>query len=221
MNQLGIGDCSDNDTFPTTDWKKAFSMGVRFSIVKATTTGAWVNGKPTLRKDSRYDANIAGMGAQAIDILPYCWFDPRPQITSQEQADFYCSTIGVNLSMVKNPVADVENSGNVAVYKADSVIRLQNWLLSVEKTLKLKPAIYISPSTIDRLSLMADISFMGQYPLIVACWDVLVPRIPWPWFPGGYTIWQYTANMLGSRYGFYAMDKYHNSPKICMAVREA
>ena len=65
----------------------------------------------------------------------------------------------------------------------------------------------------------ADISWMKDYPLIVAHWDVTAPKDPYPWYPGAHVIWQYTASMLGSRYGFNAKAPGYATPRICLAVK--
>jgi hypothetical protein len=46
-NPIGIGDASEYDTNQYTDWKLARKHGCEFGIVRATTTGAFVNGKPS------------------------------------------------------------------------------------------------------------------------------------------------------------------------------
>lgn len=225
MNTVGIGDASDNDTFLTTDWAKAKDGGCTFGVVRATTTGAWVNGKPGMREDTRFKANTLAMIGLGLERYSYCWFDPRPQLNGEEQAVFYMQAVqklGVGPGL--NAVIDVEPvpatlTNKAIVYTAGSILRLRAWLEMVDLT-GWKCAIYSYPTFIDQLAQMADISWMKKYDWMVAHWDVPVPRDPWPWFPGGHKIWQTTARMPGYRYGFYGKTIPGASPNICMAVKE-
>ena len=62
----------------------------------------------------------------------------------------------------------------------------------------------------------SDIAWMRKYDLIIAHWDVVIPRCPYPWHPIGYLAWQYTANMNGYLYGFHATVLGKTAPRICM-----
>lgn len=219
MTIFGIGDSSENCTFLTTKWDEAARMGCKFGITRATTTGVVVAGKPTLKQDLRFVENCISMYAVGMKHYPYCWFDPRVALSSMEQADFFVRTIA-KVTPSDIIIVDVENSGSYVTYKADSLSRLKNWLSYVEAATGKRPAIYSYPTFIDSLAILGDISWMKDYPFIVAHWDVTTPRIPYPWYPGSQIGWQYTAYMLGSRYGFYAVDKYHPTPRICLATME-
>jgi hypothetical protein len=217
MNELGIGDASDNDTFPTTDWQKAADMGCRFGVVRATTTGAWVAGRPSLREDKQFVMNIAKMRIAKIDDYPYCWFDPRYQLSGFDQAAFYINVIDRVGGPGREAIVDVEDASGVAYYNAASLVSLKIWCELVSQ--RWPVAIYSYPAFIDRLATMADISWMRKYRWMVAHWDVTAPRDPYPWFPGSHEIWQYTASMHGPRYGFNPVKPGAPNPKICLAVR--
>ena len=218
MTILGIGDASEFDTFPTTDWSKAYRMGCRFAIVRATTTGAWVAGKPSLKEDLRYLENVKAMDTLGMQRQTYAWFDPRSQLTGAEQAQFFINTVNKTGGPGQFAIADVEGTSNI-YYNAGSIARLKEWLYVVAQT-GWRMAIYSYPSFIDQLAGMADISWMIDYELIIANWDVLTPRNPWPWHPRAEAAWQYTGAMKGSKYGFYANPITKTSPLICMAVME-
>jgi hypothetical protein len=218
MSKLGIGDSSENDTFSTTDWAKAASMGVKFGVTRASTTGVWVNGKPQVREDTMFVPNCTAMALNHIDIYPYCWFDPRPQLTPQEQADVYLAAIR-KIGPYKRPILDLEPSGSIQ-YDAGSLTRAHNWLDIIFAATGVVPAIYSYPSYINQMATKADISWMSKFYWFNAHWDVTAPLDPWPWYPGGHEIWQYTASMPGARYGFNAKDRLHYPPNICMAVME-
>jgi GH25 family lysozyme M1 (1,4-beta-N-acetylmuramidase) len=217
MTILGIGDASENDTSTATKWDIAKSKGIAFGIVRATTTGAWVAGKPGLREDGMWTFNASAMNALGIKVYPYIWFDPRPQLTGAEQGKFFCDVAG--RWPYEQPVIDIENAGTAAVYGAASLIRLKDCVKYVFENTGKRPLLYSYPSFIDQLVAMGDVSWMSEYPFIVAHWDVTSPRDPYPWWPGAHKIWQYTANMLGSRYGFFPAAG-RPTPRICMAVME-
>ena len=218
MFKLGLGDVSENCTNNKTDFKKALGMGCRFGFVRATTTGIWnyALGKPTMRQDARFAINAAIMKSLGMEVMPYCWFDPRKELTGLEQASFYLNAIAF-LGFGCTPVVDVENSGSVALYNAASIQRLKIWLDVVEAAFHVKPAIYSYPMFIDQLSRMADIGWMAAYPLIIAHWDVVAPRVPFPWYPGGWMGWQYTAYGAPLPYGFLSADS-KPPVRICLAV---
>ncbi|MBE3145357.1 MAG: hypothetical protein IMZ61_15770 [Planctomycetes bacterium] len=218
MTILGIGDASEYDTFPTTDWNKASKMGCRFGIVRATTTGVWnyTTKKPTLREDSMFLTNTQKMAWAGIERMSYCWFDPRSQLTGREQAEFYIATVNKVGGPGKIAIVDVEKSGGI-VYNAGSIARLREWLDIVSQT-GWRLAIYSYPSGIDELATMADISWMKDYEFMTAHWGVPAPLVPFPWYPGGYSVWQYTNYMKGSLYGFNAASASKPAPRICMAV---
>jgi GH25 family lysozyme M1 (1,4-beta-N-acetylmuramidase) len=218
MIELGIGDASDNDTFPSTNWQKAADMGCRFGVVRATTTGAWVAGKPGMREDKQFVPNVNKMRNAGMLDYPYCWFDPRYQLSGFDQAAFYISTITkIGAPGGRLAIVDVEDAAGVALYNATSLLNLKIWCELVSQ--KWEVAIYSYPSFIDRMATLADISWMRKYDWMVAHWDVTAPRDPYPWHPGAHTIWQYTANMKGTRYGFNPIAPGAAIPKICMAVR--
>jgi hypothetical protein len=216
--RLGIGDSSSNDTFPTTDWLKAASMGVKFAIIRATTTGAWdyTKGKPTLIEDARFKDNFAGAVAAGIEVWPYIWFDPRPQLSGEEQAAFFMAVMQ-KYTITQRWIFDTEPYGSI-VYDANSLLRLQRAMNLAKKVCL--PANYSYPAFLEKMVTIADISWMREFPFIVAHWDVPAPRIPFPYYPGGQLGWQTTASMRGDRYGLNAKDKFSYPPQICMAVME-
>jgi GH25 family lysozyme M1 (1,4-beta-N-acetylmuramidase) len=215
---LGIGDASDNDTFSTTSWDVAKANGCRFGIVRASTTGAWVNGKPGLKEDAMFDTNVVKMKAAGLTIYPYIWFDPR--LPGEAQANFFLSVLresDVNPSGTKYAILDVEKSGTIN-YNATALAQLKI-AGQIIKDAGWNAAIYTYPTGVDELAVMgADITWMGKYPLMIAHWNVDAPRCPWPWYPRSEVLWQYTASMPGKRYGFNAKPGALYAPKICMAV---
>lgn len=217
MTKLGIGDCSEYDTFDSTDFNVAKANGCSFAIVRATTTGAWVNGRPGLKEDKMFVKNAAKIDAAVLTRISYAWFDPRI-IPGAEQANFLIATCRKAGGPGWKAVVDVE-PGPVEtniVYTKESVLRLKDCL---ERLVYYgwKPAIYTAPTFLYELELLTDISWMRAYQLMIAHYAA-APSVPFPWHPGNYLIWQYTAWMKGSYYGFYGATPDRPSPRICMAV---
>jgi hypothetical protein len=79
-NPIGIGDASQYDTNPFTDWNIARKHGCEFGIVRATTTGPWVNGKPSIVQDTCFPMNVERMANAGIKRMSYAWFDPRCKV---------------------------------------------------------------------------------------------------------------------------------------------
>jgi GH25 family lysozyme M1 (1,4-beta-N-acetylmuramidase) len=219
MAILGIGDASEYDTFPSTDWQKAADMDCKFVLLRATTTSFdYKLNKPFSREDTRHFANAQAISISGIDRWSYCWFDPRPAITAWEQAQFFISAVNhaSGPGNQHNLVAlDIEPSDSIN-YDAAGLVRARAWLDIVSQA-GFKPAIYTYPSFIEKWN-KSDISWMSKYYLIIAHWDVIVPRCPFPWYPGGQLAWQYTAGMNGDLYGFHAAVPGKTAPRICMAV---
>ena len=221
MKIHGVGDCSEFDTFVgRTNWKTS-DMGCEFAVVRATTTGTWnsVTQKPNLRQDAMFAWNAAQIDMYGLERYTYMWYDPRVQLSGVEQANFYLDAISkVPKGFGHRPVLDVEGSGTIA-YSAGSLTQLRFCAETIQKATGVMPAIYSYPGGIETYSILADISWMRNYPLMIAHWGVLVPKCPWPWYPGAEFMWQYTDQMPGARYGFFSKSTAYPAPKICMAVK--
>jgi GH25 family lysozyme M1 (1,4-beta-N-acetylmuramidase) len=217
---LGLGDVTENCTHPGTDFTKSAAMGCKRAFVRATTTGVWDYklGKPSLKQDSMFTANYYKLAALGFEQDAYQWFDPRPQLTPQEQAAFYLAAVG-RAGAIRRPVVDVENSGNAAVYTAASITALKTNCAIIQAAFPDKKLeIYTFPSFLYSLQQKADLSWMLAYDLVVAHWDIAAPTIPFPWWPGAQVAWQYTASRAGAQYGFSLPAPKVGSYAICMAV---
>jgi hypothetical protein len=216
MRVLGIGDSSDYDTFSSnTSWQKAKDNLVEFAIYRATTTGAWVNGAPSMRQDGSFMWSSSELDRLSIRRFPYCWFDPR--LAGDIQAKFFLDVVSKAGGIPGGEaVLDIEPASGIS-YTVNAIRQLKVWANIVGE--KYDVAIYSYPSFIDTMTGMVgeEISWMARCEWFNAHWDVPAPRDPWPWHPQGNFIWQTTANMLGSRYGFYPLPG-KTTPKICMAV---
>jgi GH25 family lysozyme M1 (1,4-beta-N-acetylmuramidase) len=219
MDILGIGDASEYDTFSSTDWQKAADMGCKFGLVRATTTTFdYKLNKPFSREDIRHLANSQAMTFVGIDRWSYCWFDPRPAITAWEQADFFISAVnhaGGPGNQDFRVALDIEPSDSIN-YDPAGLVRARAWLDIVSQA-GLKPSIYTYPSFLEKWN-KPDIAWMKKYELIIAHWSINVPRCPYPWYPGGFLAWQYTASINGDLYGFHSSVPGKTAPRICLAV---
>jgi GH25 family lysozyme M1 (1,4-beta-N-acetylmuramidase) len=211
--RLALGDVNEFCTNAKTDFQKAKFMGCTDAFLRATTTGKWVNGKPIVRMDAMYQSNKARLKEIGFNIWDYCWFDPRVRyVSSEEQSEYFLSVA----ADARRPVLDMEGVGSI-VYDAAGFEGARKWLEAVEKSLGIEPAIYTFPAFISQaVARGIDVSWMREYPLIIAHWDVAAPFIPFPWHPGSEIGWQYTAYAPGKYYGFVTPTG--GAIRICMAV---
>lgn len=219
MTKLGLGDVTENCTNNRTNFEAAKDMGATWAFLRATTTGVWVNGKPSLKVDTRFYKNYEALKTLGFDVWLYSWFDPRvKQLPAQEQADFFLTVIdGLEYSAVS---LDVEDTANIQ-YTAASVMGARNWLDIVREELGIVPGIYTYPAFVDKLGKMTDVAWMGKYPLDHAQWTKGFPLEPFPWWPGSRRSWQYTDYASGAAYGFYNADPRKGAYRICLSVSSA
>jgi GH25 family lysozyme M1 (1,4-beta-N-acetylmuramidase) len=210
---LALGDVNEFCTHPNTDFFKAYQlMGARAAIIRATTTGAWIQGKPSLKKDAMFDRNYYAIKQIPMKPYVYSWFDPRTAyVSATEQAEFFLSQV----SVLDTHVIDVEPASGIS-FTAASVNGVKTWLEYVEKYTGRTPYIYTYPSHIATMEGLTDIGWMARYPLIIAHWDVPAAKIPYPWFPGCEYGWQWTAYAPGKNYGFMSADG-KTQLRICLA----
>lgn len=218
MRELGIGDASEYDVYDTTDFRKARDMGVTFAIIRATTTGAFVNGAPAPREDARFVWTAGKLAEAGIERLSYLWYDPRPACKGLAQAQKYEETVlkvgGPGKS--GKAVFDIERSGQI-VYTALTLPEL--WAARSYLARNWDIAVYSNKSDMDILAALGDISIFCKDELIVANWQTNAPLVPYPWWPDGWYAWQYTSTVKGSLYGFNPKPGSTTPPSICLAVR--
>jgi hypothetical protein len=223
-NPIGIGDASEYDTNKYTDWYLARKHGCEFAIVRASSTGAWVAGKPSLVEDKMFPLNAASCAAAGIKRMTYAWFDPRVKLVpAQDQAKFYLATLAKYGGPGElGPMIDIEDAPAAGIYNFVGVGQyIKLWLDLVEKELKVRPRIYTNSSyTWNYLfnnSVKED--WLNDYGLVIANWGVNAPYVPQPWAPTGWDAWQYRADAAGKYYGFYhANGPTWTAPYICLAV---
>jgi GH25 family lysozyme M1 (1,4-beta-N-acetylmuramidase) len=221
---LGIGDASSYDTNKFTDWTLAKRHGCEFGIVRACTTGAWVNGKPSIVEDAMFAMNYNRMASAGIKRMPYAWYDPRYKVCNPvDQAMKYLEILERNGGPGElGPMIDLEDAASGGVYHFIGIgTYIKAWLDAVELALHVKPRIYTNQSYIYAYlwnnSIRED--WLTSYGLIIANWGVAAPWVPQPWGPMNWDCWQYRADAPGKYYGFYhQLGPAYNAPYICMAV---
>jgi GH25 family lysozyme M1 (1,4-beta-N-acetylmuramidase) len=224
MNAIGIGDASEYDTNQYTDWSLARRHGCEFGIVRASTTGAWINGKPEIRQDKMFAANCERMQKAGIKRMSYHWFDPRWKVCQPVvQANFFMDTLNKYGGPGElGPMLDLEDAGSAGIYAFNGVGQyIKQWLDAVEYLLKVKPAIYTNLSYVNAylFNYYTKEDWLIDYPLIIANWGVTAPWVPQPWAPGQWQAWQYRADAPGKYYGFHnPYGPQYQAPNICLAV---
>jgi GH25 family lysozyme M1 (1,4-beta-N-acetylmuramidase) len=223
-NPIGIGDASSNDTNPFTDWKLARRHGCEFGIVRATTTGAWVNGKPSIQQDTCYPMNVERMAAAGVKRMSYAWFDPRYRVCDPvAQALSYLATLDKYGGAGElGPMIDIEDASFAGIYSFVGIGQyIKAWLDCVEGELHVKPRIYSNLSYVSSYLFNNYVKedWLSDYGLVIANWGVTAPWVPQPWAPTGWDCWQYRADVPGKYYGFYnPYGPQYAAPNICLAV---
>jgi GH25 family lysozyme M1 (1,4-beta-N-acetylmuramidase) len=221
-NPIGIGDASENDTNLNTDWNLAKAHGCDFGIVRATTTGAWVLGKPQIREDNMFGMNSLKMTRAAVKRMSYAWFDPRFKVCPPaDQAEKFLESVGKYGVGELGPMIDIEDAPAAGIYAFAGVGQyIKQWLDVVEAELKVKPRIYTNLSYVQNYLFNSYVQepWLTQYGLVVANWAPLAPYVPAPWAPTAWDAWQYTASAPGKYYGFPAALAGKAAPSICLAV---
>jgi GH25 family lysozyme M1 (1,4-beta-N-acetylmuramidase) len=223
-NPIGIGDASEYDTNQYTDWKLARKHGCEFGIVRATTTGAFVNGKPSIVQDKSFAMNVERMQTAGVKRMSYAWFDPRYKICPPvDQAWNFLATLDKYGGPGElGPMIDIEDASFAGIYSFVGVGQyIKAWLDFVEVALKVKPRIYTNLSFVTSYLFNAYVKedWLIDYGLVIANWGSTAPWVPQPWAPTAWDAWQYRADAPGKYYGFYhPYGPNYTAPNICMAV---
>jgi GH25 family lysozyme M1 (1,4-beta-N-acetylmuramidase) len=223
-NPIGIGDASQYDTNPFTDWKLARKHGCQFGIVRASSTGPWLNGKPTIIQDTCFPMNTERMLQAGVKRMSYAWFDPRYKVCSAiDQAHFFleiCARYGGAGEL--GPMIDIEDAPSSGIYNFIGVgTYIKQWLDVVEAALKVKPRIYTNLAFVNSYLFNYSVreDWLMDYGLVIANWGSTAPWVPQPWAPTAWDVWQYRADAPGKYYGFYNQyGPQYSAPNICLAV---
>lgn len=216
---LGIGDASDYDTNSATSWSTAKQRGCLWGLVRASTTGVFQSGRPSLRKDSMFELNSSNMKCDEIMRASYAWFDPRINlVNAHDQAIFYLKCIEQAGPGELGPVLDIEDTPSIRSFPGIGG-HLLTWLKIVEQSLNIRPRLYTNLDFVSRYLFNSTTkeNWLPNYELIVASWSQAAPIVPQPWAPEMWRGWQFRANAPGSYYGFFPLPG-KLAPNICLAL---
>jgi hypothetical protein len=218
---LGIGDANSYCTNKYTDWNLARRHGCEFGIVRATTTGAWVNGKPSIIMDTCYPMNVDRMNSTGILRMSYAWLDPRVSYVSAfDQAAAYVDIVSRYGVGDLGPMIDLEDGSNIYHFVGIGK-HIKIWLDTVETALQIRPRIYTNAAYVMAYLFNTSIreDWLTDYGLVIANWGVNAPQVPQPWGPLSWDCWQYRVDAPGKYYGFYSQNgPTYAAPNMCMAV---
>jgi hypothetical protein len=221
---IGIGDASEYDTNLNTDWKLARKHGCEFGIVRASSTGAWVNGRPSLTQDKEFLPNGDHMAAAGVKRMSYAWFDPRVKLVpALDQAKFYLNVLAKGGGPGElGPMIDIEDAPAAGIYNFVGVGQhIKIWLDVVEKELRVRPRIYTNASYTWNYLFNSSVKedWLNDYGLVIANWGVTAPNVPQPWASTAWDVCQYRADAPGKYYGFFnKAGLAYSAPNICLAV---
>jgi len=220
--KLGIGDASDNDTSPATDWALAKTRLCDWGLVRGTTTGKLLAGTPQLRVDGQLVGNAESMQLAGVERATYAWFDPRvKKVSAVDQAHFYLEAtrkIGVG---EKGTVIDLEDVPAQGIY-ANRAIGEHIWAFAAEirkHTLEL-PRLYTNLAYVSSylFTYYMQQPWLSDFELVVASWGGSAPTVPLPWAPCRWRAWQFRRDAPGAWYGFYPVRPGAAAPRICLAI---
>jgi len=185
-NPIGIGDASQYDTNPFTDWNIARKHGCEFGIVRASTTGPWVNGKPSIVQDTCFPMNVERMAEAGIKRMSYAWFDPRSKVCPPgDQAMGFLNTLSKYGGPGElGPMIDIEDAPASGIYSYVGIgTYIKQWLDVVESALHVKPRIYTNMSYVNSYLFNAYVreDWLIDYGLVIANWGSTAPWVPQPW----------------------------------------
>jgi GH25 family lysozyme M1 (1,4-beta-N-acetylmuramidase) len=182
--QLGFDKSSYDGTV---NWQLARSRGITHATMRATSE---------LLEDRLYKSEYVKAIAAGVIIIPYHYYIPR-HFKPQAQAQAFLNVIQGNATRA---MIDLEDYQTTRGYKGIASAELKPWLDAVEQATSKKPFIYTSPSYAkDYLTLE---TWLSEYPLIIANYQVAAPVIPCPWTPINLAGWQFVNGADAKYYGF-------------------
>jgi GH25 family lysozyme M1 (1,4-beta-N-acetylmuramidase) len=127
----------------------------------------------------------------------YFFYDSR--VSPKQQAQLWANTLGGDFGEMPH-FADFEDryGGNFG--------RWQDWYDFLEEAGRLIPRLgiytgyyYWIERTLSAGITLSQLAYFGKYPLWIAAYNTVAPRIPAPWKE--WTFWQFTDNGDGAKYG--------------------
>ena len=118
----------------------------------------------------------------------------HPQQPVSEQVQNFVSTVGSLRANDLPPVLDLEVPNEWSSIEMSQRIKLVTaWLDGVEKALKVRPIVYLSPNFIKNVLGTENAQVLRKYPLWIANYTTAPqPIVPLPWT--SWTFWQHSDN---------------------------
>jgi len=183
------------------NWQKAKSAGAQFAFVRA---GSVDNPTGTCYEDFQFQRNAR----LALPVMPvgFYWYF-RPNQNAVKQAEFFMNVIrGKDYKLY--PTVDVEENGGLS---ASSVaIAIWSFLNRVYQQMGVRCLIYTSSGFWN--SYVERTTWVREYPLWVAHWNVQMPTLPADWlaYAETYTFWQSYVGNDGPEYGMKSQGLDHD-----------
>ena len=161
---------------------------------------AYIKSSQGIFTDAQFETNYQGATAAGIPLGFYHFYDPR--VNWQLQVEYFTDIIERHPTGLL-PAIDLEILTGTTPNPAHILL----FIAAVAEHINALPIIYSGPSYI--LTYLSRFPELGRYPLWIAHyaknprWPLPAPQVPLPWYPFGWTIWQYSAdgNGMGSYYG--------------------
>jgi lysozyme len=156
---------------------------------------AYIRGSYGVTKDPYFAPNWSGAKDAGIErgVMLY----PLYALDFGKQLDYWMTLPNVEHGEAM-PCLDIEFNAGERKPDARYQVELLKLLYMVEQRFGRQPAIYTGPAVIKAYLKMPE---FGQYPLLIANYEVRMPEIPLPWQPEMWYGWQHTSKGNGLYYG--------------------
>ncbi len=177
---------------------------IDFTKMRTQTPFVFIRAGQNTWEDQDLAANMKNAKAAGLARGTYWFYDSRN--SPAKQAELYISSLKGDLGELPL-VADFEEryKGKYAGwgYWYDFLVELQR--LAPGKEIMIYTAYYYwTEFAPNPLLNKAKLDWFGKFPLWVAGYDTASPKIPKPWHD--WTLWQYTDNGDGLRYGVESLN---------------
>ena len=162
---------------------------------------AYIKASQGISTDTYFTANYNGANDNGVPVGFYHFYDTR--VNWQLQYGHFADLIDRHPCKLL-PAVDLEFLANAP---APQMANILLFIAALAEHINALPVIYSGPSYI--LTYLSRFPELGRYPLWIAHyaknpkWPLPAPQVPLPWYPFGWTIWQYSAdgNGMGPYYG--------------------
>lgn len=169
------------------DWSVAKEKGIQWMTIRASYG---------LTTDTLYEQESNKALGEGIYCVPYHWYVPR-KYSPVDQANKFLS-VARHSNMP--PMLDLEDYLTTRGYAGIATKELKIWLDTVSQAVGTKPIIYTARGYVN--SYLTTDTWLSEYPLMIANYEVGFPLIPKPWTPDKMVAWQFRDLADAKYYGF-------------------